>query len=103
VADSKNSNFLLCYDIADPKRLGRVHRCLKKHGLPVQYSVFTADLNRLQVESLLEQCTRLIDLREDDVRCYTLPAGFEFDFLGRQTFPDDVMLFSASGINRLQW
>lgn len=103
MADSKSSSFLICYDIADPKRLLRVHRCLKKQGLPLQYSVFTADLKRLQVESLLRQITALIDLREDDVRCYTFPAAVEFDLLGRQIFPDDVLLFSPAGVNRLQW
>jgi CRISPR/Cas system-associated endoribonuclease Cas2 len=27
--------FLISYDIADPKRLTRIHRLLKKQGLPV--------------------------------------------------------------------
>jgi CRISPR-associated protein Cas2 len=103
MADSRYSSFLICYDIADPKRLARVHRCLKKKGLPVQYSVFTAELKRVQVESLLARILELIDRREDDVRCYTLPNSFEFDALGKQFFPDDIMLFSSSGINKLQW
>ena len=103
MADSKASSFLICYDIADPKRLLRVHRCLKAQGLPLQYSVFTADLKRQQVEALLRRITALIDPREDDVRCYTLPAAVELDLLGRQIFPEDVMLFSCAGINRLQW
>ncbi|MGZ8153399.1 MAG: CRISPR-associated endonuclease Cas2 [Methylovulum sp.] len=103
MADSQKAHFLICYDIADPKRLSRVHRCLKKQGLPVQYSVFTAELRRAQVEKLLARLTALIDQREDDVRCYTLPNNLEFNALGKQFLPEDVMLFSGSGVNKLLW
>jgi len=103
MADSCRAHFLICYDIADPKRLGRVHRYLKKQGLPVQYSVFTTESKRPQLEKLLAGIKSIINQREDDVRCYTLPDNLEFVGLGRQIFPDGVMLFSASGGNRLAW
>ncbi|MDD4906625.1 MAG: CRISPR-associated endonuclease Cas2 [Methylobacter tundripaludum] len=101
MADSKRAHFLICYDIADPKRLGRVHRCLKKRGLPVQYSVFTTEMKRIPLEKLLATINLLINQREDDVRCYILPDSLEFDVLGKQFFPEGVMLFSALGNNRL--
>jgi CRISPR-associated protein Cas2 len=103
MADNHYALFLICYDIANPKRLVRVHRCLKKRGLPVQYSVFTAEFKRMQVESLMVALLALIDQREDDVRCYGLPKHYEVDGLGRQYFPDDVLLFSENGVNRLLW
>lgn len=101
MVDSRAGHFLICYDIADDKRLSRVHRCLKKQGLPVQYSVFTTELKRRQLENLLATIKSIMNLREDDVRCYSLPDSFDFDVLGRQIFPDGVMLFSSSGNNRL--
>ena len=39
----KSSRWLVCYDISDKKRLGRVFRFLKKKGVPVQYSVFLVE------------------------------------------------------------
>lgn len=99
--DSQTAHFLVAYDIADQKRLSRVHRCLKQAGLPVQYSVFTVEMNRKQIEKILLTIKSLINPRDDDVRCYTLPDSLDFDVLGRQIFPDGVMLFSSSGHNRL--
>jgi hypothetical protein len=34
------TGWIVCYDIRQPKRLIRVHRHLKKWGVPLQYSVF---------------------------------------------------------------
>ncbi|TAL46266.1 MAG: CRISPR-associated endonuclease Cas2 [Methylovulum sp.] len=101
MADSQSTQFLIVYDIADPKRLNRVHRYLKKQGIPVQYSVFTTELRRVPLERLLANINAIINRREDDVRCYTLPNKPAFELLGRQIFPEGVMLFSVSGNNRL--
>jgi CRISPR-associated protein Cas2 len=37
---------------------------------------------------------------QDDIRCYRLPERADIKTLGRQFFPEDVMLFTG-GINRL--
>jgi CRISPR-associated protein Cas2 len=84
--------YLICYDIADPKRLGRVHRFLREEGMPVQYSVFTAQLTARNLERLLVGLGRRIDARADDVRLYPLPARRETFCLGVQYFPEEVML-----------
>lgn len=93
--------YLVCYDIADPKRLVRVHRFLREEGMPVQYSVFTAPLTARSLQRLLGGLRQLIDPRTDDVRLYPLPARPDRLCLGRQYFPDDVMLLQ-SGIDLLQ-
>lgn len=100
MADSQSNLYLMAYDIADPKRLARIHRILKQQGLPVQYSVFTVVLKRKALLRLLERINTLINQREDDVRCYRLPDNSAVDILGQQYFPDDVMLFTG-GVNRI--
>jgi CRISPR-associated protein Cas2 len=90
---NKQQHFLISYDIADPKRLGRIHRVLKKAGMPVQYSVFSVVCTQASVKKLLCRLENLMDVRQDDLRCYTLPAQIECKTLGRQMFPDDVLLF----------
>jgi len=92
--------YLIAYDIANPKRLSRVHRALKKQGLPVQYSVFTVVMKRKALLRLLASINELIHPARDDIRCYRLPERTEIKTLGRQFFPEDVMLFSG-GINQL--
>lgn len=100
MADSELGLYLIAYDIADPRRLGKVHRTLKKQGLPVQYSVFTVVMKRPRLLRLLERIAQQIKANEDDVRCYRLPGNSETVTLGRQFFPEDVMLFTG-GVNRI--
>jgi CRISPR-associated protein Cas2 len=84
--------YLVCYDIADPKRLSRVHRYLRRVGMPVQYSVFTVLLPPRRRQRLLQSITQYIDPREDDVRLYPLSEHLERVTLGRQMLPDGVFL-----------
>lgn len=85
-------SYLVCYDIADPRRLGRVHRFLTKEAVPVQYSVFNAALTLFELEMLVDELTALIDLEEDDVRIYPLPAKPRILSLGRGFFPEGITL-----------
>ncbi|WP_150047695.1 MULTISPECIES: CRISPR-associated endonuclease Cas2 [Methylomonas] len=100
MADSQLGLYLIAYDIADPRRLGKVHRILKKQGLPVQYSVFTVVMKRPKLRRLLERIEQKIKANEDDVRCYRLPINTQAVTLGQQYFPEDVLLFTG-GVNRI--
>lgn len=93
--------YLVCYDITEPKRLARIHRFLREEGLPVQYSVFTAELAARDLGRLLAGLRQRIDPRSDDVRIYPLPARLERICLGLQYFPEDVLLIE-DGIDLLQ-
>lgn len=84
--------WLIAYDIADPRRLGRVHRLLKTVAMPIQYSVFLTWLNDRQLAGLVEQLRARINVREDDVRLYHLPAVTELTTLGKQWLPEGVQL-----------
>ena len=89
--------YLVCYDIADPRRLQRVHRYLRGFGLPLQYSVFTLRLTQKRQQRLLHGLRQIIDEREDDVRIYPLPDKGERLSLGRQMLPEDVVLVEGGG------
>jgi len=78
-----------------------VHRHLKKLGLPVQYSVFTVIMTRPQLEYMLAKVNNIINAREDDVRCYSLPEYVDLTVLGKQIFTEGVLLLSAQGKNRV--
>ena len=92
--------YLIAYDIRDPRRLGRVHRHLRKSGLPVQYSVFTAWLTERKLLRVIDGLEAIICDSEDDIRIYPLPAQADSVCLGQQLFPEDVLLLKG-GINLL--
>jgi len=66
--------YMLCYDICSPKRLGRIHRLLKKQGIAAQRSVFFVQSTQKQMDCLLDQIAREIKPREDDIRAYPVES-----------------------------
>lgn len=90
----KNLYHLLCYDIADPKRLAKVHRHIKTHAIPVQYSVYLISLTPHKREELLKALNHLINPREDDIRLYPLPNTPHWSNWGKPILPDGLNLSS---------
>jgi len=91
---------LLCYDIADEKRLRRFHRFMKDQGLPLQYSVFLLRRSSLELIQLMERIRQHIDEKTDDVRIYPISANMEFIALGRQALGPGMTL-TAKGLIEL--
>lgn len=84
------SEFIVCYDIGDPKRLGRLHRFLKQRAVPLQYSVFLFSGDDRQLDRLLDKAAAYIDPKVDDLRAYPLPVrGFKAR-LGKPALPEGV-------------
>jgi CRISPR-associated protein Cas2 len=63
---------LVCYDIADPRRLRRIFRELRDVALPVQKSVFLAELTAADLTGLLERLAEGIDPAEDRLSVFYL-------------------------------
>jgi len=84
--------YLIAYDIADPKRLLRVHRFLVKHAMALQYSVFAGVFTPFQLTAAVTGLRDRIDAREDDVRIYPLPRRCYALTLGEQWAPEGVFL-----------
>lgn len=89
------SEFVVCYDICDPRRLGRLHRFLKKYMLPLQYSVFLFIGEDRQLDQLLAKAETYIDPKLDDLRAYPLPARGLKVCLGKPTLPDGIQFGSG--------
>jgi CRISPR-associated protein Cas2 len=87
--------WLITYDIADKRRLSRLHRFIKKHAVPVQYSVFLFEGSGAQVGRLMNEIEGYIDPKYDDVRAYQLPVESELVTLGRGSLPESLTLTSA--------
>ena len=82
--------FVIGYDIANPRRLQRVHREMCKHATPLEYSVFLLVGDALAKDRCLAQMAGLIEDVEDDVRCYPLPVrGFQ-GRVGRASLPAGI-------------
>ena len=88
----KVAEWLVTYDIADPRRLARVFKCLKQVGIPVQYSIFSVDASNEKMGTLMSQLATLIDPRVDDVRAYRLPEKGWRASLGDAMLPHDMWI-----------
>jgi len=62
--------YLVAYDITEPKRLRRVHRYLRQHGLSVQESLFFLCRTEAGLVDLLDDLAALMHLLRDDLRAY---------------------------------
>ncbi len=88
------TSFLICYDIKNDYRLGRVQRYLKGKGIHLQYSVFYCVLSDRELTKIIDEIKSLIDEREDDVRIYPLLTNFSPFVLGQGArIPDGVDVF----------
>lgn len=87
-----NASWLVTYDIADPRRLSRLFKFLKKHGIPVQYSVFLVEASAAKMGNLIVQIAKMVDQDADDVRAYRLPERAWKVTLGASILPEGIML-----------
>lgn len=79
--------YLVAYDIADPVRLRIVHRIVKDHGQPLQYSVFLCDLAPAELTGLKWKLGDAIAHELDSVFFLDLgdPRNMDaFDFMGER-------------------
>lgn len=83
---------IISYDIADPKRLKRIHRFLKKVALPLQYSVFLIEADAKRIEQLKAQLATMIHPRADDIRIYPLPNQPDWCALGKPLWDEGMLL-----------
>ena len=61
------TTYLVCYDIADDKRLRRVFKTCYNFGNHLQFSVFECDLNPAEKIELESTLGKIINHKEDQI------------------------------------
>lgn len=59
--------YLVCYDIADDRRLHKVHKTVRGFGDRLQYSVFECQLTPVDLTRCRTRLSKIIDHRADQV------------------------------------
>ena len=85
------SDWIVCYDMKDRKRLARIFKFLKSQGIPIQYSVFLVHASSIAITQLEDRLCNLIDRNEDDVRIYAIPKCSKTVIMGQPLVPDGVL------------
>lgn len=66
-SSSSRHTYLVCYDIANDKRLRQVFKVCKNHGTHLQFSVFECDLTERELVQLQRELKSHIKHDEDQV------------------------------------
>lgn len=61
------TRYLVCYDIAEPRRLRRVAKVCESFGSRIQYSVFECPLDGLRYEQMKAELDGVIHHDDDQV------------------------------------
>jgi len=93
---NRKRKYLICYDIANPKRLQKVHRVVCRYAIMIQYSVYLAELNQTQHDALLITLAHIIDKKKDDIRLYPIPSHPKSIQLGLPCLSDTIWLGGVS-------
>ena len=95
MALNEHRNWLIAYDIADPRRLGRVYRYLCRHAVPVQYSVFTTRCTPMKLGLIRVGLAAIVKAGEDDVRMYPVPEPAHLTVYGKKALPDGLRVIDG--------
>ena len=93
--------WFIAYDIRDPRRLRRVHRCVRTSAVALQYSAFCFEGHEHALLDLLAGLESIIDPAVDDVRAYRLPHSLKVWKLGCQGLPDGITVTGSPALMTL--
>jgi CRISPR-associated protein Cas2 len=69
------TTYLVCYDIADDKRLRKVFKTCRNYGDHLQYSIFECDLSESEFVKLERDLGEIINHAKDQVLFVALGAA----------------------------
>ncbi|NNM85509.1 MAG: CRISPR-associated endonuclease Cas2 [Phycisphaerales bacterium] len=65
-------DYLVMYDIRDPKRLTRVFKTMKGFGRHLQYSVFRCEMPEVDLIRMKIKLAEIVDHRKDQILMFDL-------------------------------
>ncbi len=69
----RKNDYLVCYDVSDPKRLAKLARFLEKRVVRIQNSIFLAkNFSKDKIYELSQEISDIINSQKDDIRIYTI-------------------------------
>ena len=72
--------YLVCYDVADDKRLRKTYKTMRGFGDPMQYSVFRCELSPIEKQLMKEALWDILNWGQDRVMLVDLgPSGARGD------------------------
>lgn len=66
------TDYLICYDIPDPRRLRRLHRRVRKHACMLQHSVYWTRCDSRGFAALRRDIESIAGSPDDDVRVFAI-------------------------------
>lgn len=92
--------YLIGYDISEPKRLQKIHKRMAKFSTPIQYSIFLYEGKITDLENYLKEILTIFNKKEDDLRVYPLPNNAKQWQLGKPVLPEGI-IWTALPFNTL--
>jgi len=92
----RKHDFIVAYDIADPKRLSKAAKILEGKAMRIQYSIFyLVSISKKDAMDIFENLVEVCDSEEDDLRIYKIQdkgihmgsavdLRYPFDFFGEK-------------------
>lgn len=66
-------NFLIAYDIADPKRLRKIAKIVERRAMRIQYSLYLLDdATQEEALSIIDAISDIFHKEQDDIRIYRI-------------------------------
>jgi len=85
--------FIIAYDIADERRLAKVHYLLKSFSTGGQKSVYECFLTEAELERVIAGLQKLINPFEDRIHIFTLDGRSKTHTLGIAIQPRDPKFY----------
>lgn len=87
MADERRKLYLVCYDIADSRRLVKTHRAIKRYAVDGQKSLYECLLTSSELRDLEVWLTAHIKPEEDRIFIFGLSSFDQVQYFGRASRP----------------